>query len=41
MARARADYRKREHLTETEIEKLVEAAEGNRHGHRDGYPYRR
>jgi type 1 fimbriae regulatory protein FimB/type 1 fimbriae regulatory protein FimE len=30
-----ADYRDREHLTETEIEKLVEAAKGNRHGHRD------
>ncbi len=30
-----AAYRKREHLTETEIEKLIEAARGNRHGHRD------
>jgi integrase len=30
-----AAYRKREHLTETEIEKLIEAAKGNRHGHRD------
>jgi integrase len=30
-----ADYRKREHLTETEIEKLIEAAKTNRHGHRD------
>jgi integrase len=28
-------YRKRDHLTETEIEKLIEAAKGNRHGHRD------
>ncbi len=30
-----ADYRKREHLTETEIEKLIEAAKRNRFGHRD------
>jgi hypothetical protein len=28
-------YRKREHLTETEIRKLIEAAKGNRYGHRD------
>lgn len=33
--RPNADYRKREHLTETEIEKLIEAAKGNRYGHRD------
>ena len=33
--RPNADYRKREHLTETEIEKLIEAAKTNRHGHRD------
>jgi type 1 fimbriae regulatory protein FimB/type 1 fimbriae regulatory protein FimE len=29
------DYRKREHLTESEIEKLIEAAKTNRYGHRD------
>ena len=28
-------YRKREHLTETEIEKLIEAAKSNRYGQRD------
>jgi type 1 fimbriae regulatory protein FimB/type 1 fimbriae regulatory protein FimE len=28
-------YRKREHLTETEVEKLIEAAKTNRWGHRD------
>ena len=33
--RPNADYRKREHLTETEIEKLIEAAKSNRYGHRD------
>jgi integrase len=33
--RPNADYRTREHLTETEIEKLIEAAKTNRHGHRD------
>jgi hypothetical protein len=27
--------RKREHLTAAEIDKLIEAAKGNRHGHRD------
>jgi integrase len=30
-----ASYRKREHLTPAEIDKLIEAAKGNRHGHRD------
>jgi integrase len=30
-----ATLRKREHLTEDEINKLIEAARGNRHGHRD------
>ena len=30
-----ADYRSREHLTEAEVEKLLELAKGNRHGHRD------
>jgi integrase len=33
--RPNAAYRKREHFTETEIEKLIEAAKGNRYGHRD------
>jgi integrase len=32
---ANATYRKREHLTPAEIEKLIEAAKHNRHGHRD------
>jgi type 1 fimbriae regulatory protein FimB/type 1 fimbriae regulatory protein FimE len=30
-----AAYRSREHLTEAELEKLLEAARANRHGHRD------
>ena len=29
-------YRTREYLTETEIEKLLDATKGNRYGHRDG-----
>ncbi len=29
------DVRPREHLTEREVEKLIEAAKGNRHGLRD------
>jgi hypothetical protein len=33
--RANAEYRIREHLTETEIEKLFAALKRNRHGHRD------
>ena len=33
--RSNADYRKREYLTPGEIEKLIEAAKGNRYGHRD------
>ena len=33
--RANAEYRTREHLTEREVEKLVEAAKDNRYGHRD------
>jgi integrase len=33
--RPNAEYRTREHLTETEIEKLIEATKGNRYGHRD------
>src|SRR5262245_23966242 len=35
MRRKNSTYRKREHLTEQEVEKLVEAAKDNRHGHRD------
>ena len=30
-----ADLRKREHLTPDEVERLIKAAKGNRHGHRD------
>src|SRR5262245_32512845 len=30
-----AHYRTREHLTEREVERLIEAAKDNRHGHRD------
>jgi integrase len=33
--RPNAEYRVREHLTETEIEKLLAALKGNRHGPRD------
>jgi integrase len=33
--RPNGDYRTREHMTEAEIEKLIEAARGNRYGHRD------
>jgi integrase len=33
--RPNADIRPREHLTEREVEKLITAAKGNRHGHRD------
>ena len=29
------DLRTREHLTETEVERLMKAASGNRYGHRD------
>ena len=29
------NLRTREHLTEWEVERLMEAARGNRHGHRD------
>jgi len=32
---ANAEYRRREYLTPTEVEKLVKAAGKNRHGHRD------
>ena len=33
--RPNSELRSREHLTETEVEKLIEAAKGNRYGHRD------
>src|SRR5450755_3464526 len=33
--RPNADLRSREHLTETEVDKLVQAAKRNRWGHRD------
>jgi integrase len=33
--RPNRELRSREHLTEAEVEKLIEAAKGNRHGHRD------
>jgi len=32
---ANAHYRTREHLTEREVERLIEAAKDNRRGHRD------
>jgi integrase len=32
---ANTDYRKREHLTPTEVAKLIEGAKGNRYGQRD------
>jgi type 1 fimbriae regulatory protein FimB/type 1 fimbriae regulatory protein FimE len=35
LRRPNSEFRSREHLTETEVEKLIKAAEGNRHGHRD------
>ena len=33
--KANAKYRTREHLTEREVERLLEASKDNRHGHRD------
>jgi hypothetical protein len=33
--RANDAYRVREHLTEAEMDKLLAALKGNRHGHRD------
>jgi type 1 fimbriae regulatory protein FimB/type 1 fimbriae regulatory protein FimE len=33
--RPNSDFRSREHLTETEVEKLIEAAKNNRYGRRD------
>ncbi len=35
LRRPNAELRTREHLTETEVERLMKAASGNRHGHRD------
>ena len=34
--RRNGDLRTREYLTEAEVERLIKAATGNRHGHRDG-----
>jgi integrase len=33
--RPNIEFRSREHLTETEVEKLIDAAKSNRYGHRD------
>jgi integrase len=35
LRRPNAELRTREHLTAAEVEALIEAAKGNRHGHRD------
>src|SRR5205823_788710 len=35
LRRSNAELRTREHLTEPEMERLIEAAMRNRHGHRD------
>ena len=35
LRRPNIELRNREHLTETEVEKLIETAKSNRHGHRD------
>ena len=35
LRRPNSELRRREHLTETEVEKLIVAAKANRHGHRD------
>jgi integrase len=35
LRRPNSELRSREHLTETEVLKLIETARGNRHGHRD------
>jgi integrase len=35
LRRPNAEYRTREHLTEEEVERLIEAAKANRYGHRD------
>jgi integrase len=33
--RPNTELRTREHLTQAEVERLIEAAKANRHGHRD------
>jgi hypothetical protein len=33
--KSNAEYRSQEHLTEREVERLIEALKGNRWGHRD------
>ena len=33
--RPNAELRSREHLTQAEVDRLIEAAKGNRYGHRD------
>jgi type 1 fimbriae regulatory protein FimB/type 1 fimbriae regulatory protein FimE len=35
LRRPNSEFRSREHLTQTEVEKLIEAAKTNRYGHRD------
>src|SRR5258708_24914820 len=35
LRRSNSELRSREHLTEAEVMKLIEAAKGNRHAHRD------
>ena len=35
LRRPNSEFRSREHLTETEVEKLIDAAKSNRYGHRD------
>jgi hypothetical protein len=35
LRRPNSEFRSREHLTETEVEKLIEAAKDNRYGHRN------
>jgi integrase len=36
LRRPNSELRSREHLTEPEVKRLIEAAKDNRHGHRDG-----
>ena len=35
MRRPNSEFRSREHLTETEVEKLIKTGRGNRYGHWD------
>ena len=35
LRRPNSDFRSREHLTEAEVEKLIETSKDNRYGHRD------